>query len=76
MMSCRQVTVMVASGALESAGWRTRLAIRFHQLMCHHCRRYARQIAAISWAAGRLLQNRGDDLDDLERKILQRIPKH
>lgn len=76
MMSCRQVTTLVASGALETAGWRTRLSVRLHHLMCHHCRRYARQIAAVSWAAGRLFRNEGTDLDELERKILESIPEN
>ncbi len=35
----------------EKAGWRERLAVRFHLLRCRHCRRYMAQLRAIGAAA-------------------------
>ena len=55
MPTCREVSRMVASDELASAGWRRRLAFRLHWLMCRHCRRYSRQIEAIGTAARQVL---------------------
>ncbi len=38
----------------EKAGWRERLAVRFHLLRCRHCRRYRAQLRAIGAAARNL----------------------
>jgi hypothetical protein len=48
MQSCSEVTRSIASGAVESAGWRARLALRVHLLICRHCRGYARQLRLIA----------------------------
>ncbi len=48
MLSCREVTRLTASDRLASAGFRQRLAVRMHRLMCRHCRRYARQLRAVA----------------------------
>jgi hypothetical protein len=48
MLSCREVTSLTASDRLASAGFRQRLAVRLHLLMCRHCRRYARQLRAMA----------------------------
>ena len=51
MLRCDEVTRLVASDELADAGWRKRLAVRFHHLMCRHCRRYAAQIRRLgTWA--------------------------
>lgn len=47
MLSCREVTHVVARGELEGTPWRTRLAIRMHLLMCRHCKRYVNQLRRI-----------------------------
>ncbi len=38
----------------EKAGWRERLAVRFHLLRCRHCRRYMAQLRAIGAPARNL----------------------
>ena len=45
---------LTASDRLASAGFRQRLAVRMHLLMCRHCRRYARQLRAVARAAREL----------------------
>lgn len=76
MLSCQDVSRFIASGRMETAGWRRRLSIRLHLLMCRHCRRYSRQIEAIGGAARRLLGR--DQLDPgsherLRSSILQQL---
>ena len=44
MLNCRDV-VADADRLLEGEmSWRERMAIKFHLLMCRHCRRYIRQL--------------------------------
>lgn len=50
MPTCREVTQLVASDALASAGWHRRLMVRLHLVMCVHCRRYVEQLRQISHA--------------------------
>ncbi len=74
MLSCREVVRLVASDELASAGWRRRLAVRLHWLMCRYCRRYAVQLRAIAEATRKLLEGGEADptrLDRLERAILE-----
>ncbi|MDQ7006708.1 MAG: zf-HC2 domain-containing protein [Acidobacteriota bacterium] len=73
MLDCRHVTTMMAQDEIEGAPWRTRLAVRIHLLLCRHCRQYSRQLAAISWAARRLAGRRSEDLDELQRRILDKL---
>jgi hypothetical protein len=51
MLKCREVEQKIGSGDIASAGVMERLAVRFHLMMCRHCRAYARQIRAIGEAA-------------------------
>ena len=76
MMSCREVTRIVASDELAEAPRARRLAIRFHHLMCRYCWRYASQLRALGEAA-RSLWGPGspdpDSLPRLERVLLDEI---
>ncbi len=77
MLSCREVVSLVASDELASAGWRRRLAVRLHWLMCRYCRRYAVQLRAIAEATRKLLTGGEADpsrLDRLEGRILDGFP--
>ncbi len=78
MLTCRDLTRMIASEELAEAGWRRRLGVRFHLAMCRYCRRYAAQLRAIGEAARRMLRSGDADsttLDQLERAILDRSPR-
>ncbi len=75
MVSCKEVTRKIASDEFAEAGWKERLAIRLHLLLCRHCRGYAAQLRAIGAAARNLLGSRTQDpsaLERLERQILER----
>jgi hypothetical protein len=52
MISCREVSTLVASDALGAQPWRRRLAARLHLMMCAACRRFAAQIELIRRGAG------------------------
>jgi len=67
MPTCRQVANDIASDALAAASWRRKVAVRFHLLMCRHCRRYARQVRAIGAAARTVFGDRHEDTEALAR---------
>ena len=75
MLSCKEVARLIASDELVDLGWLERILVRFHLVRCHHCRRYAAQLRAISTAA---LERGGfgpadlQALERLERSILER----
>ena len=74
MLSCKEVTRKIASDEFAEAGWRERLAVRFHLLLCRACRRYRAQLHAIGAAAQDLWSPRSQDpltLERLERQILE-----
>lgn len=76
MLSCKEVTRMVASDEVGGAGWRRRLVIRFHLLSCRHCRRYTAQMRAIGQSARKifgLMQEEPEAINRLEHAILQSI---
>ncbi len=77
MLSCKEVTRIVASDELAGAGWRRRQGIRLHLFFCRHCRRYAAQLRAIGQSARKLLDFGSEEpeaIRRLERAILQRFP--
>ncbi len=75
MTSCKEVTRKIASDEFREAGWRERLAVRFHLFMCRHCRRYVAQLRAIGAATRELCGLSSQDsstLERLERQIRER----
>jgi anti-sigma factor ChrR (cupin superfamily) len=72
MLSCREVTRLIASDQLANSGWRTRLAVRIHLAMCEHCHRFRDQLRAIGLAATRLGTGPGEDAAVIQR-VLDRI---
>ncbi len=74
MLSCKEISRSIASDELAGASWTRRLGVRFHLLMCRHCRRYEAQLRAIGATARRLFHRpeEGDQatLERLEKRIL------
>jgi predicted anti-sigma-YlaC factor YlaD len=62
MLTCRELVQSLASDYLDSQlNWRVRAGVRFHLLICHHCRRFMRQLALVrSLLAGRPEQEPGE----------------
>lgn len=72
MLSCRDVTRLVAGDGLAGKGMLLRLSVRLHVLYCRHCRKYVRQLKAIGDAARRLALESGPDpvrLAELQQTI-------
>jgi len=61
MLSCRDVSTLLATDALERAPWPRRMSVRLHLMMCRHCRRYEVQLSAIGEAARDLWGTLGAD---------------
>ncbi len=82
MLTCKEVARTVSSENIDQIGWQNRLAVRFHLLMCRHCRRYTEQMQALGDAARSVFQQPPDDpsspetpenLAKLQSDILERL---
>ena len=75
MLNCKEVTRKVASDYFSAASRWERFMMRFHLMMCRHCRRYQRQIRDICGAARELWEQPADDdtLERLESQILDTL---
>jgi hypothetical protein len=76
MLTCKEVAGAIAADELVCASWLRRLSVRFHLLMCTHCRRYARQIRKIGEAVRTLVSSETADSTSREQlrvSILERI---
>lgn len=51
MMTCKEVSARVSMGQLEEASPARRGAVRFHLMMCRHCRAFSRQVRLIGRVA-------------------------
>lgn len=84
MLSCREVARTVSTEDVAPIGWRQRLSVRFHLMMCRHCRHYAEQIRALGEAARSVFQQPPEDpsspeipenLAQLQSDLLDRLAK-
>jgi hypothetical protein len=66
-MTCREVTLVITRGELESESAGRREALRLHLVTCPSCRRYAAQLRALGESAQQLLGKENADLGSLER---------
>jgi hypothetical protein len=71
MLSCKEVTMLHATDALDHASFRTRAGVWVHRLMCKHCRRYARELSRIRAAARAMYTSSTDGAKDEE--LLRRV---
>jgi predicted anti-sigma-YlaC factor YlaD len=62
MLRCRDVAELMSDYLDGTVGWRRRLSIRLHLMMCGMCRRYMRQMRA-TIALLRSLALPGDSID-------------
>ena len=72
MLKCRDVP---QHAELPLAGDMTpgqRFSLRMHLLMCHHCRRYVRQLRVLM---GALPQVAEDSTDEEVRRVLDRLDR-
>ena len=67
MLTCKEVATAIGRDELRTGSRPRRLSLRFHLLMCRHCRRYAAQLRAIAIAAQGALRVRAEDPRALAR---------
>lgn len=56
MPTCQQVAQQLSREQDEPLATKRRMALRLHLLMCHHCRRYNRQLIWLRTSIRRALQ--------------------
>ena len=79
MMKCKDVSHLIASGAVDDLGFMKRMELRLHLAMCRHCQGYAHQIKALGDGARRLVSSKeptAEELQDLENEICEKICNH
>lgn len=73
MLKCRDVEQRAdALVDNEPLPWRERMALRLHLLICHHCRRYVRQLRQLVTSLHRPPEPASPEQVD---RIMQRIPE-
>lgn len=60
MMSCKEVSLLISKASDTRLGWRERLGIRLHLLICKGCAQFRTQLQFLRVAA-RTLADRVDD---------------
>jgi hypothetical protein len=54
MIRCREVATLLSTDQVASQSVSRRIAVRFHLMMCRHCRRFARQLTLLKRVASDL----------------------
>jgi predicted anti-sigma-YlaC factor YlaD len=74
MMTCKDVSTLLSSGALSDAPLSRRLAARLHLAMCRHCRAFRRQLNVVAGAARRTSAAfEAEPPEDFESDIVKRL---
>jgi anti-sigma factor ChrR (cupin superfamily) len=74
MMTCHDVSTLVATGGLIEAPLMRRLSVRVHLGMCDHCRTFRRQIEVIARAARAAgLTFERELSEDFEARVVKRL---
>jgi hypothetical protein len=76
MMTCKEVSLKISTGELESARVPTKMAVWMHLAMCRHCRAFRRQLKSIGLAARRISDAfEREPSPDFERTMAQRLSR-
>jgi anti-sigma factor ChrR (cupin superfamily) len=74
MMTCRDVSTMVAAGRVGRQSLTTRLQIGMHLAICVHCRRFWKQVRAIDRGVVGWLQSVENEAPpDLSERVARRL---
>lgn len=73
MLSCKQITEQACDYLEKHLTFRQRLQVWLHLLICHHCRRYIRQIRS---TVGCLHSHRKSVSDQQAEEIVVKIINH
>jgi len=72
MLKCNEVPVEVSLALDDDLPLRRRIGLRFHVLMCRHCRRYLRQARRLAKAWRR----HGDEASEEEVETVLKACRH
>jgi len=75
MITCKEVSTLLASDQVQSQKWWRRAEIRLHLAMCNFCSRLARQLEQLRSAARQSSQE-NEAGAGLEERLLRRLSKH
>ncbi len=75
MMNCKEISRLASERFDRELGLLERMRFRMHVLMCHHCRRYARQLAFLRRAIRRLAAARATRGPRLSAEARARIAR-
>jgi hypothetical protein len=76
MMTCKQVSTLLSTGALEDAPLRQRLAVRLHVTMCDKCSGFKRWLETMGRAAQAASdRDEAEAPADLEARIIRRLER-
>ncbi len=75
MLTCKEVSKLIASDALEQAGLLKRMTVRLHLLMCVNCRRFASQLRKIGATYRHIVKMKADTdaATELELRIIHQL---
>ena len=73
MLNCRQVTDRASDYLDEALPFWERFQMQLHLVLCHHCRRYLRQLRATVRVMSGL--SKTEVPEDTVRQVLQRLRK-
>lgn len=74
MLKCREVPQEIEGLHDGQLDWRRRMALRLHLLICHHCRRYVRQLGIMLQALHHRQNHHIENVDDRQtQQILSRL---
>lgn len=75
MLSCKDITEKANEYMDRELPFWSRLSVKFHLLMCVHCRRYVNQLKVTVQALG-LLKQSDDVNENTVELIVQNLKKH
>jgi Putative zinc-finger len=70
MLTCRELVEQADGLLARELGWRERLRVRLHLLVCVNCRRYVRQLGLMLAA---LSKYRPDNAEQSTQSVLQKL---
>ena len=76
MMTCKEVSLKISTGDLETARMPTKMAVWMHLAICRHCRAFRRLLKSIGRAARRISEAfEREPSPDFERTIVKRLSR-
>lgn len=81
MLSCKSASRLVSQSLDRPLNWQERLALRFHLVICRHCRRFGKQLQQLRLAINAMVQQTERDTNitlkpEAKQNIANAINQH